>query len=72
MSGEKGPLRTWERLYWYVFVGAIAWFLWSRLLGGKEEDAVDPAVSNPWCLSHTVRRMIAGNQASVHAFTCSI
>ena len=40
---EKGPLKTWEKLYWGVFVGTIALLLFNRLPGQKPEP-VDPEV----------------------------
>ena len=42
---EGGGLRTWEKLYWGVFVTAISVFLFSRLLSPAkkvEEDPVRP------------------------------
>lgn len=41
MSGEKGPLRDWEKLYWGVFVSAIAFLLWSKLLRGTPIETED-------------------------------
>ena len=45
-GAEDGKgLRTWEKLYWGVFVTAISVFLFSRLLlpgAKKEEDPVRP------------------------------
>lgn len=31
MDGRGTPLRTWEKLYWGVFVTAISLFLFNRL-----------------------------------------
>ncbi len=31
MDGAQQPLRTWEKLYWGVFVTALAGLLFSRL-----------------------------------------
>lgn len=40
MGGEGTPLRTWERLYWGVFVMAIALYLFSRLQAAPAEAKV--------------------------------
>ena len=45
MDGQSGPLRSWEKIYWWIFVSAIAFFLYSRLLGKDTEEAVDPEVA---------------------------
>lgn len=42
MDGASGPLRSWERLYWGVFVSAIAYFLYTRMSGKEQEDMTDP------------------------------
>lgn len=39
----KGPLRWWEKLYWGVFVGGLAFLLISRMLR-KQEPEEDPEV----------------------------
>lgn len=42
MEGGPGGLRTWEKLYWGVFVVAISVFLFNRLrTWSPEEAAVD-------------------------------
>ena len=45
MGGEGTPLRTWERLYWGVFVMAIATYLFSRLQAAPAEAKVGAADS---------------------------
>ena len=45
MGGEGTPLRTWERLYWGVFVMAIAIYLFSRLQAAPAEAKVGTADS---------------------------
>ena len=45
MGGEGTPLRTWERLYWGVFVMAIAIYLFSRLQAAPAEAKVGAAGS---------------------------
>jgi len=40
MDGRGTPLRTWEKLYWGVFVTAISLFLFNRL----KPDPVDVKV----------------------------
>ena len=44
MDGQSGPLRSWERLYWGVFVSAIAYFLFTRLSGKDPGVIIDPEV----------------------------
>lgn len=44
MDGSGGPLRSWERIYWGVFVSAIAYFLYTRISGKDEGTAIDPEV----------------------------
>ena len=47
LRGDGSGLRTWEKLYWGVFVTAISVFLFSRLAGPKavaEEDPVRHAL----------------------------
>lgn len=41
MDGRGTPLRTWEKLYWGVFVTAIALFLFNRLKPNPQEAKVD-------------------------------
>jgi len=40
MDGTPGPLRSWERYYWGIFVSALAFMLFSRLTG-KDVPVVD-------------------------------
>ena len=40
MDGRGTPLRTWEKLYWGVFVTAISLFLFNRLKPSPEEAKV--------------------------------
>jgi len=40
MDGTPGPLKSWERYYWGVFVSALAFLLFSRLTG-RDEVVVD-------------------------------
>ena len=39
MDGNSGPLRTWERFYWGLFVGGLALLLFNRLPGRQPESA---------------------------------
>ena len=46
LGGEDGKgLRTWEKLYWGVFVTAISVFLFSRLLLPNKKAEEDPVRS---------------------------
>ena len=45
MDGQSGPLRSWEKIYWWIFVAAIAFFLYSRLSGKDTVEVADPEVS---------------------------
>ena len=40
MDGRNTPLRTWEKLYWGVFVTAISLLLFNRLKPDPEQDKV--------------------------------
>lgn len=44
MDGRGTPLRTWEKLYWGVFVTAIALFLFNRLKPNPQEAKVRHAL----------------------------
>lgn len=45
MDGTPGPLKSWERYYWGVFVSALAFLLFSRLTG-RDEVVVDHEVGD--------------------------
>jgi hypothetical protein len=48
MDGGAKPLRTWEKLYWGVFVTALAGLLFSRLwLSDKPDPKVNHRVTMP-------------------------
>lgn len=38
MDGAQQPLRTWEKLYWGVFVTALAGLLFSRLYRSEKSE----------------------------------
>ena len=40
MDGRGSPLRTWEKVYWGVFVTAISLFLFNRLKPNPQEAKV--------------------------------
>ena len=42
LRGDGTGLRTWEKLYWGVFVTAISVFLFSRLTGPRKVAGEDP------------------------------
>ena len=42
MEGGSGPLRTWERVYWGVFVTGLTFFLLSRLNRKSAASTEDP------------------------------
>ena len=50
------PLRTWEKLYWGLFVGGLAFLLYSRLFLGEAKKPDPKASAYPshfrlpsWC-----------------------
>lgn len=45
MDGGKQPLRTWEKVYWGVFVTGFSVFLLSRVSVWTSAEPEDPAVS---------------------------
>ncbi len=54
MDGGKQPLRTWEKVYWGVFVTGFSVFLLSRVSAWTQEEPEDPAVCtvNTYDLMH--------------------
>ena len=49
MEGGSGPLRTWERVYWGVFVTGLSFFLLSRLHGKSAASTEDPEAGHSAC-----------------------
>ena len=49
MDGRGTPLRTWEKLYWGVFVTAISLFLFNRLKPNPEEAKVSEGLAQATC-----------------------
>ena len=47
MDGGNQPLRTWEKIYWGVFVTGFAVFLLTRVAVWSKTEPEDPAVSCP-------------------------
>ena len=47
MDGGSQPLRTWEKVYWGVFVTGFSVFLLSRVSVWTSAEPEDPAVSTP-------------------------
>ena len=45
MDGGSQPLRTWEKVYWGVFVTGFSVFLLSRVSVWTSAEPEDPAVS---------------------------
>ncbi|KAK9859826.1 hypothetical protein WJX84_006638 [Apatococcus fuscideae] len=43
MDGSKQPLRTWEKVYWGVFVTGFSVFLLSRIAERREESRMRAA-----------------------------
>ena len=46
MDGNSGPLRTWERFYWGLFVGGLALLLFNRL-PSRQPEVADPKARGP-------------------------
>lgn len=51
MDGGSQPLRTWEKVYWGVFVTGFSVFLLSRVSVWTSPEPEDPAVSTLSALS---------------------
>jgi len=51
MDGSNQPLRTWEKVYWGVFVTGFSVFLLSRVSVWTSAEPEDPAVSMTWALA---------------------
>ena len=47
MDGGGQPLRTWEKLYWGVFVTGFSVFLLTRLTTWTQAEPEDPSVRCP-------------------------
>ncbi|KAK9832442.1 hypothetical protein WJX74_010363 [Apatococcus lobatus] len=45
MDGSKQPLRTWEKVYWGVFVTGFSVFLLSRVSVWTSAEPEDPAIA---------------------------
>ena len=44
------PLRTWEKLYWGLFVGGLAFLLYSRLFLAEAKKPDPKACTRPACV----------------------
>ncbi len=50
-DGKPGGLKTWEKLYWGIFVTSISVFLFSRVLAPKGKEKVGstaPSLAVVW------------------------
>jgi hypothetical protein len=65
LEGGTGGLRTWEKLYWGVFVVAVSFFLFNRLReNAPEEPAIDTEAIERRKEEHA-RTVLAGAPALV-------
>ena len=53
MDGERVPLHTWEKVYWWIFVGGLTFLLFSWIRGPssteKPKDEKVIAIQHPHC-----------------------
>jgi len=60
---ERAGLKTWEKLYWGVFVGAASLFLFNRFTGA---DVVDPDFARERGRRREAARILMGGAATFH------